>query len=223
MPLTPFSANSGSAPEEPYEEEESFQNADLSFNASPQSQRSARRSMNTTPRGRRSASQLSFRGSIGKRAGTPAAEYLRWQDAPYSPEKSFEHVQEGSGGGAGHPDEEEDEDEDEELDFELNDASLSDGGFEGLENVRACCDGKHTVGHSHQHPHHHDGGAPVEQPSPTRAPSRSRGRFLNAAEDAARPISPSGWSLRSRTGSTHSTGLFARFGSMRSTKTSVDR
>ncbi|KAG5219883.1 coiled-coil protein [Salix suchowensis] len=49
---------------------------------------------NTTPRGKRSRSQLSVGGSIGKRSGTPAAEYLRWNgpESPYSPTKSFEHI-----------------------------------------------------------------------------------------------------------------------------------
>ncbi|KAJ7204770.1 hypothetical protein GGX14DRAFT_698708 [Mycena pura] len=174
---------------------------------SPQSQRSTRSvqkgdTWNTTPRGQRSRSQISVGGSLGKRSGTPAAEYLRWNapESPYSPiSRSFVDV---AGG------------EDEDLDFELHGDSMVDPGFEGLENVRACCDGKHTVGHHHHH-------LPVE----------------NIAGDidgaSARPVSPSAWSFRSRSGSTNSRdggpgGIFTwgradgtkmRFGSRRSTKT----
>jgi hypothetical protein len=184
------------------------------FPGSPESRRSARKSLNTTPRGRRSASQLSVGGSVGKRSGTPAMEYLRWTErdagSPYSPtaERSFEHI-------AGGMDDEED------LDFELNDDPEEDAGFGGLENVRACCNGKHTVGHCPIH-HPHD---PSDLEPPSRAPSRNQGRHLTAVHEAPRPISPSGWSLRSRAGSTHSRdglGLFARFGSRRGTKTPVN-
>ncbi|KAG6841489.1 hypothetical protein C0991_010347 [Blastosporella zonata] len=156
--------------------------------ASPQSQRSIRsvrgaETWNTTPRGQRSRSQLSARGSIGKRSGTPAAEYLRWApESPYSPTKSFVDVP---------------HHEDEELDFELHGDGMSDDGFEGLEN--------------HNGDHLDPGG---RDPNP------------------ARPVSPSAWSFRSRTGSAHSNdgggGLFSwgrgddgklRFGSRRSHKT----
>jgi hypothetical protein len=186
---------------------------------SPQSQRSSRsvqqvEPWNTTPRGQRSRSQVSIgRGSVGKRSGTPAVEYLRWNgpDSPYSPSKSFVDVSNHHG---------------DDLDFELHDHSLSDDGFEGLENVRACCDGRHTVGHSgkphlphhHQHSHngdHHLGPGSHNDPPP------------------ARPASPSAWSFRSRTGSAQSHdggggGIFSwgrgddgklRFGSRRSAKT----
>jgi hypothetical protein len=172
---------------------------------SPQSQRSVRSARNdqswsTTPRGHRNRSQLSVVGSLGKRSGTPAAEYLRWNgpESPYSPTKSFEHVPAG-------PDEGD-------LDFELHGEARYADGFEGLENVRACCDGRHTVGHHHHHYHPHDhahnGDAHLDvQPS-----------------ESNRPVSPA-WSLRSRTGSTNSregNGMFSgklRFGSRRSTKT----
>ncbi|KAG1730816.1 coiled-coil protein [Suillus paluster] len=179
------------------------------MDTSPQSQRSGRSSRNgafsTTPRGTRSRSQLSVRGSIGKRSGTPAAEYLRWAapESPYSPTRSFERVM-------GHSQ------DDGELEFELHGESQSDDGFEGLENVRACCDGRHTVGHSgHRHHHHHHS---------------HNGDHLLEISAPVRPESPA-WSLRSRTGSAHSHeigGLFSwgrgddgklRFGSRRSTKT----
>ncbi|KIK26002.1 hypothetical protein PISMIDRAFT_95742 [Pisolithus microcarpus 441] len=180
--------------------------------SSPQSQRSGRSSHNggafsTTPRGKRSRSQLSVRGSVGKRSGTPAAEYLRWAapESPYSPTRSFEQVV----GNNQH---------DADLDFELHADTKSDDGFEGLENVRACCDGRHTVGHSgHAHPHHHNPG------------HLHNGEHLEV-NAPARPVSPA-WSLRSRTGSSqsHETGGFfswgrgddgkLRFGSRRSTRT----
>ena len=180
--------------------------------ASPQSQRSTRTnrtgvssdSFNITPRGQRSHSQL----SLGKRSGTPAAEYLRWSTLePVSPTKSFEHV-------AGN---------DTSLDFELHDESLSDEGFEGLENVRACCDGRHTVGRSGRVHHHHHDHDHNHQPAP-REPSRTREQHLDInPQELSRPVSPA-WSFRSRAGSSTShdregTGFFSRFGSKRSMKT----
>ncbi|KAL0959595.1 hypothetical protein HGRIS_011304 [Hohenbuehelia grisea] len=191
---------------------------------SQRSTRSARRrdTWNTTPRGKRSRSQLSVGGSVGKRSGTPAAEYLRWNgpESPYSPDKSFEHI--------GARDEED-------LDFELHGDSRSDDGFEGLENVRACCDGRHTVGHSGKHHHHHHNHnhnhLPIERTSIDRLEVNQ--------QDQARPASPA-WSFRShrsRGGSSQSheggpsngtTSIFSwgrgddgklRFGSRRSAKT----
>lgn len=180
----------------------------------PQSQRSARSrpltdTWSTTPRGTRSRSQISIRPSI-KRSGTPAAEYLRWNgpESPYSPDKSFVDV-------PAH--------EVEALDFELHGESRSDDGYEGLENVRACCDGRHTVGPSgkpHHHHHHHENHKDQHLEPVPRDPIPPR------------PISPSAWSFRSRTGSTTShegggNSLFSwgraegklRFGSKRSTRT----
>ena len=185
--------------------------------ASPHSQRSVRtaqtrmsgESWNSTPRGQRSHSQLSMRSSMGKRSGTPAAEYLRWSGVEtHSPTKSFENMQE----------------QDDEMDFELHEDTTSDGGFEGLENVRACCDGRHTVGRSGKvihHHHHHE--QQQNQDTPTqRPPSRLREKHLDVhPSEVVRPASPA-WSFRSRTGSTASNdggGFFSRFGTRRSMKT----
>lgn len=171
---------------------------------SPQSQRSVRstrneNSWNTTPRGQ--PSQVSVTGSVGKRSGTPAAEYLRYgPESPYSPGRSFEHVPSGPQEG--------------DLDFELHGQEMSDDGFEGLENVRACCDGRHTVGHHHHHLHNHD------------QPENGDSHLDIQPPAPPRPSSPA-WSFRSRSGSTHSregNGLFGgklRFGSRRSTKTTL--
>ncbi|KAK4702383.1 hypothetical protein P7C70_g3841, partial [Phenoliferia sp. Uapishka_3] len=62
-------------------------------------------------------------------------------------------------------------------------AGDEDDTWEGLENVRACCDGKHDVGslsrrggqHHHHHHHHQNGGSSADLPdgSPTRSRSRS--------------------------------------------------
>ncbi|THH07855.1 hypothetical protein EW146_g9183, partial [Bondarzewia mesenterica] len=210
-PLSPMSMQS----ELPDEEHPPAQGGLLS---SPQSFRSARsnqtsgESWNVTPRGQRNLSQLSVGGSVGKRSGIPAAEYLRWgPDGPYSPTKSFEHV-------PGGPDEED-------LDFELHDDSMSDEGFQGLENVRACCDGRHTVGgqpdHHHHHHHQHTGHLPLRQREPSR--TRDQNHLDTPLADPPRPASPA-WSFRSRAGSatSHDGGLFSgklRFGSRRSTKT----
>lgn len=187
--------------------------------ASPQSQRSTRTTRtgfssewNITPRGQKNQSQISLGGSMSKRSGTPAAEYLRWNgpDAPNSPTKSFEHIH---------------EQDDADYDFELHNDTLSDEGFEGLENVRACCDGRHTVGRSgkieHHHHHHHDSNDQNsgQQSDP---PRRSQQLLEVNASEVVRPASPA-WSFRSRAGSGTSHdrdgGFFARFGSRRSTKT----
>ena len=195
--------------------------------ASPHSHRSGRSagtvlssggdSFNNTPKGH-GRSQVSLRGSVGKRSGTPAAEYLRWseRESPYSPSKSYEHV-----GG---------EDE-EDLDFELHEETMSDGGFEGLENVRACCDGRHTVG-GHHHHHHPPVQAVLHSPSQQPQPqerhlrqSSGRSDHLDAnPRDISRPVSPA-WSFRSKSGSTHSNkamSLFSKFGSRRGAKTPVN-
>jgi Meiotic cell cortex C-terminal pleckstrin homology len=184
---------------------------------SPKSRRSGRSggtgfsgdSWNNTPKGQRSQSQISLRGSMGKRSGTPAAEYLRWAErgGPYSPTRSYERVGQ----------------QDDELDFELHDGNMSDGGFEGLENVRACCDGRHTVGHHHHH-HHHDPSNHEHARQPGEI-SRTQDRHLDVSpRDISRPVSPA-WSFRSRNGSTHSKegqSIFSRFGSRRSAKTPVN-
>lgn len=156
----------------------------------------------STPRGQRNRSQISVGGSVGKRSGTAALEYLRFAapESPYSPTKEFAHLQTQDSG---------------ELDFELHADVGSDEGFEGLENVRACCDGRHTVGHHH----HHHPGDPHLDPHPNETP---------------RPTSPS-WSLRARTVSGNSqegasgSSMFSwgreegrrRFGTRRSAKSTT--
>ncbi|KAL0069266.1 hypothetical protein AAF712_003630 [Marasmius tenuissimus] len=210
-PTMPSPGNAAHVPESPISDQEFEDDQHLAVNSSPQSQRSSRSvrrdmSWNATPRGKRSRSQLSVnRGSIGRRAGTPAAEYLRWNgpESPLSPSRSFVDVPAN------------DDDDEENLDFELHGDSMSDEGFEGLENVRACCDGKHTVGRSgkHHHHHHHHEGSGSQNGDHT---------------GPLRPVSPSAWSFRSSTPSHEGGGsLFPwgkgedgkfRFGSRRSTK-----
>lgn len=178
----------------------------------------------TTPRGQRSRSQISISRSASKRSGTPALEYLRWNntpESPYSPDKSFVNV----------PDH-----DPEELDFELHGDPHFDEGFEGLENVRACCDGRHTVGHSGKihHHHHHNPNQQLEFQQGTINSRRSTdNQHLDPnLHENPRPSSPA-WSFRSRTGSTQSHeggGIFSwgrgengklRFGSRRSAKSSL--
>lgn len=158
--------------------------------ASPQSARSARSAHsgqsdgwnNITPKGFGQRSQT----SVGKRTGTPALEYLRWAERAASPTpEPYEYVH-----GPGN---------DEDLDFEINDSGEADDAYEGLENVRACCDGMHDLGtlskggHKHHHHHHHH-----------HAQATSGGaEELPAA--ASRPVSPTAWSMRSR-GSQRSQG-----------------
>lgn len=170
----------------------------------------------TTPRGQRSRSQISVRRSASKRSGTPALEYLRWRngpESPYSPEKSFVNVP--------HHDPED-------LDFELHRDPHFDDGFEGLENVRACCDGRHTVGHSEHHHHHHHGTVSSRRSTDNQHLDPNN----HHQPENPRPSSPA-WSFRSRTGSTQSHeggGIFSwgrgedgklRFGSRRSAKSSL--
>jgi hypothetical protein len=172
--------------------------------SSPQSvrSRSSRRgtpgdAWSSTPKGKRSRSQLSVKGSVGKRSGTPAAEYLRWNgpESPYSPSRSFidTETRDDDIVGDGRLD----------LDFELHeDDELSDGGYEGLENVRACCDGRHTVGHSHpkKHPHHqlqHAHTAPLMMTLTRRSLESHHQQLESGPSDTGRPASPA-WSFRSR-------------------------
>ena len=198
--------------------------------ASPASVRSALSnesidSWNLTPRPRFGNSHLSPT-SIGRRAGTPAAEYLRtyseqhhqahpdahsptraprslqqrFEDAlDLNDDDDFENVDPNAGG----------------ADFEIN----LDGGYEGLENVRACCDGEHDLNHLAKGHHHHHPNA-ILRPS-SRLSNRSRTEPLSPS---SRPVSPSAFSGRSRSGSQRSDGasLFnLRFGSKRSAKSSA--
>ncbi|KLO07082.1 hypothetical protein SCHPADRAFT_1001921 [Schizopora paradoxa] len=212
---------------------------------SPMSQRSTRSEQsgmsgesgwNVTPRGRstRSRSRVSIGGggSVGKRAGTPAAEYMRWtSDGPASPGalslNGFEYVDPNPG------------EDDDDLDFEIHDSTMQEqegDAFEGMENVRACCDGRHTVGragHDHHHHHHHDQHHHhfhhPPPPPPPQQPSflSQRQHSLNANSDhlhPSRPVSPA-FSMRSRASSKSREGggvgsLFSRFGSRR-TKGSI--
>lgn len=88
---------------------------------------------NITPRAHHAPSTpLSQVGSTRKRPGTPAAEYMRWgTDTPVSPSRDFEHV-------AIQPGEAD-------FDFEIHDDLVKGDGFDGLENVRTCCNGAHIV------------------------------------------------------------------------------
>ena len=195
---------------------------------SPASQRSGRSEQsgmsgdsawNITPRGgRRSRSRVSMHppGSVGKRSGTPAAEYLRWADGPASPGAQSLHGFEQIGHGL--------DVDDDDLDFEIHDSMTSDQeGFEGLENVRACCDGRHTVGrsgfgpnHHHHHHHHHHHQPPAEQKPPSQFLRQDSG-LASEHLQPSRPVSPA-FSFRSRASSKsrEGGGLFSRFGTRRS-------
>lgn len=194
---------------------------------------------NVTPRGTRmrsrSRSRVSVAGSVGKRAGTPAAEYLRWSEIPGSPSKHGMDSAHGNKSG---------EDESAELDFEISETLSDQEGYEGLENVRACCDGRHTVGrasgmqnHTHVHDHHshtigraahqHPVPTKVHRPIPQFASMSGRERealqesqSFNQPQPTSRPSSPA-FSFRSRTSSRKSgehsvANIFSRFGTRRS-------
>ena len=89
----------------------------------------------------------------------------------------------------------------EDLDFELHRYSRFDEGFKGLDNVRACCDGRHTLDHSEQHVTlNNRRSADNQHPDP------------NNIHENLRPASPA-WSFRSRTRSKQShegVGIFSR-------------
>lgn len=88
---------------------------------------------NITPRGHPGPSTpFSQLGSVRRRPGTPAAEYMRWgSDVPNSPDRDFEQITVQPG--------------EADFDFEIHDDIGNEGNFDGLENVRTCCDGAHTV------------------------------------------------------------------------------
>lgn len=130
-------------------------------------------SYGSTPRARSVSRMSNPYGSVGKRSGTAAAEFMRWNgDAPVSPPRSIAEL--GQDG-----------------DFQINDEPHD--AYDGLENVRACCDGKHDVGNLstkyHHHPNQHNY-------------YHQQGQYTGTVRSATgppldRPGSPSGWSNRS--------------------------
>ncbi|KDQ07330.1 hypothetical protein BOTBODRAFT_610523 [Botryobasidium botryosum FD-172 SS1] len=184
-------------------------------------------SWNITPRALRSQTQLSANpgsSSVGKRIGTPAAEYIRWagQDAQ-SPTKSIKSLPRYGAQASFDDDGDYENVEHQDGDLELHE----DDAYEGLENVRACCDGEHDLGSLTRKPghhHHHHNGNYIRPTSPL------PGLDLTLSA-AARPVSPA-WSFRSnsgREGEGSRASIFSwgngdgtrsmRFGSKRSNKT----
>ena len=162
---------------------------------SPRSQRGGE-SWNSTPRAQRSLSRISvYPASIGKRAGTPAAEYLRWHGGePGSPGSAYHLMPDNAA-------------IDDNVDFHIHERDPEKDGYDGLENVRACCDGAHDVGtlsgRRHHH-HHHDHPVPPlppfarSQTGTTRSSSRPPLPDQQQQQQLpSRPVSPSGWSFRS--------------------------
>ncbi|KAN0065213.1 hypothetical protein ACQY0O_001710 [Thecaphora frezii] len=172
----------------------------------------------STPRRRGSsigASSVMY-PSTGKRRDLPAREYLQQQERErqmsMSPTSSLRRATSRSIGGVSslmEPDESYDQLSD--LNEPVNDPRLQtaeemleedeEEGFEGLDNVRACCDGKHDVGSlAHEHGHGHGGSKRSKRHG---RQSSGGSRFSNAglrskldaavraAEDRERPLSPS--------------------------------
>ena len=192
-PLSPTSANSQSRPPPSNNGNDNTyatRQVDESrhFDHSPRSQRSGGSALTVdswtaTQRGgaTRSLSRMSNPyGSVGKRSGTAAAEFMRW-DAPASPTP---------------------QQADEAADFHLHD---NEDAYDGLDNVRACCDGKHDVGSlnsRHHHHHHHNQQPNQQQQQSTFGRQQQQQQYNGVARgnsDAIpdRPASPSGWSFRS--------------------------
>ena len=153
------------------------------FDHSPRSQRSGGSALTVDswngtqrPAGTRSLSRMSNPyGSVGKRSGTAAAEFMRW-DVPASPPPQHE---------------------DEAVDFHLHD---HEDAYDGLDNVRACCDGKHDVGSltSRYHPPHHNHSQQQQNNYGQQQQQQYRGTVRSTSEVIPdRPASPSGWSFRS--------------------------
>ena len=146
---------------------------------SPMSMRSlnSSHSLSLTPKAYpRPPSALSARAASAmstKRSGTAAFEYVRRHEAPATIHGG--HRYKGPYKGTAFME-----------DFDVvdpDDGDDPDASFEGMDNVRACCDGKHTVGHHHHHP---------ELNEPERPPSRAATPSLRA------------FSMRSRRGSVSS-------------------
>ncbi|KZT62434.1 hypothetical protein CALCODRAFT_505507 [Calocera cornea HHB12733] len=165
---------------------------------------------NVTPRAKRSHSQLST-GSASKRPGTPAAEYLRLSESPQKPGTPFVVNPE-----VYHDHDYEDLNDVDET-FEMADEGNADEGYEGLENVRACCDGKHDVGTlvshpPHMHDYHHNrlfqsrNNGHAHMPPPSQAAPRLVPP--PPPEMPERPSSPSAWSFRSKGSNRSGSGLF---------------
>ncbi|ORX39731.1 hypothetical protein BD324DRAFT_606985 [Kockovaella imperatae] len=105
----------------------------------------------------RPPSALSARAAsaMEKRSGTPAFEYYRRHEVPATIHGG--HRYKGTYKGAPFME-----------DFDVitaEDGDDPDASFEGMDNVRACCDGRHTVGH-HHHPENESVTGPPERPAP---------------------------------------------------------
>lgn len=200
-------------------------------------------SWNLTPRAR-AVTHLSP-ASVGRRSGTPAAEYMRtYSTEPFnrgytdqqSPTYVTRSLQQRFEDALANNDEDDFENVDSQSiangDFEIH----PDEGYDGIENVRACCDGEHDLNalssKVHHHPHQHHQYFPNQgsvRPSSRMSYHSSR---VEPLSPRSRPVSPSAFSGRSRSGSQRSEGgsIFGwaadgkrslRFGSRRSAKSST--
>lgn len=201
-------------------------------------------SWNLTPRAR-AVTHISP-ASVGRRSGTPAAEYMRAYPSsdhvsrpypdPISPTRAARSLQQRFEDALTRNDDDDYENVDSQSmangELEIH----PDDGYDGIENVRACCDGEHDLNalssKVHHHPHQH------YQYFPHQASVRPSSRLSNHSarieplSPRSRPVSPSAFSGRSRSGSQRSEGgsIFGwaadgkrslRFGSRRSAKSST--
>lgn len=127
-------------------------------------------------------------GSVGKRSGTPAAEYLRWSEGPGSPTSAGMHGLDLPHGNRSA------EGDDEDLDFETNEMLSDQEGFEGLENVWTCCDGRHTVGRAHDHVHTHDHQIHHTHTRDIDVSRHRRRQGMRAVDALQRMVDPNRWS-----------------------------
>lgn len=170
--------------------------------------------------------KMSNATSLYKRSGTPAAEYEDFI-AEYGSPRSIRSYRTGATAG---PSGTSGKGVDESLEIiDRRDVLGAEDGYEGLENVRACCNGEHDVGklsvskkHHHHHHHHGQGYDSNTVKSSARSnsiaskASRRTGRFSAYSQDPPVPSlsnEPASPSVRDRSHSTTLRGLSSSLGS----------
>lgn len=175
----------------------------------------------------KTARKMSNATSLHKRSDTPAAEYENFIAEYGSPRSIRSYKTNATAGPSGKA-------VDESLEIiDRRDVIGAEDGYEGLENVRACCDGAHDVGKlsvskKHHHHHHHNHTSKGYDYSTVRSSagrsnsvaskaSRRTGRFSNYGQEPPVPSldknEPASPSARDRSHNTNLRGLSSSVGS----------